>query len=107
MNAIEGRLNGRAVSADLLRDVMLSCDQFVQSRTRQEYRKLVAPGFLARGLATAIRKAGAHPDVCGIAEVVAHGLSNPRGDGERSPGRQARQAVAARSGVPARRTSYY
>jgi carbon-monoxide dehydrogenase medium subunit/xanthine dehydrogenase FAD-binding subunit len=73
MNAIEARLNGQAVSTDLLRDVMLSCDQFVQSRTRQEYRKLVAPGFLARGLAKAIKKAGAPPDICGLAEEVAHG----------------------------------
>jgi carbon-monoxide dehydrogenase medium subunit/xanthine dehydrogenase FAD-binding subunit len=52
---------------------MLSCDQFVQSRTRQEYRKLVAPGFLARGLAKAIKKAGAPLDICGLAEDVAHG----------------------------------
>src|SRR5260370_29474511 len=51
MTAVEDRLNGQPVGADLLRDVMLSCDRFVQSRTRQEYRKLVASGFLARGLA--------------------------------------------------------
>jgi xanthine dehydrogenase FAD-binding subunit len=73
MTAVEDRLNGQPVGADLLRDVMLSCDRFVQSRTRQEYRKLVAPGFLARGLAKAIKKAGARADVCDIAEEVAHG----------------------------------
>jgi carbon-monoxide dehydrogenase medium subunit/xanthine dehydrogenase FAD-binding subunit len=73
MDAIEARLNGQSVGADLLQDVMLSCDQFIQSRTRQEYRKLVAPGFLAQGLAKAIRKAGARPDVCDMAEEVAHG----------------------------------
>ena len=73
MGTIEARLNAQSVSADLLRGVMLSCDQFVQSRTRQEYRKLVAPGFLARGLAKAIKKAGAPLDICGLAEEVAHG----------------------------------
>ena len=73
MNSIEDRLNGQLVSRDLLRDVMLSCDQFVQSRTRQEYRKLVAPGFLARGLANALKKAGACADACDVAEDVAHG----------------------------------
>jgi carbon-monoxide dehydrogenase medium subunit/xanthine dehydrogenase FAD-binding subunit len=53
--------------------MMLGCDRFVQSRTRQEYRKLVAPGFLARGLAKAIKKAGADAVACDIAEEVAHG----------------------------------
>jgi xanthine dehydrogenase FAD-binding subunit len=73
MTSIEDRLNGQSVDADLLRDVMSSCDRFVQSRTRQEYRKQVAPGFLARGLAKAIKKAGAGADACDIAEEVAHG----------------------------------
>jgi len=73
MTAVEDRLNGQSVRADLLCDVMSSCDRFVQSRTRQEYRKLVAPGFLARGLAKAIKRAGAVADVCDIAEEVAHG----------------------------------
>jgi carbon-monoxide dehydrogenase medium subunit/xanthine dehydrogenase FAD-binding subunit len=73
MTAVEERLNGQSVNADLLRDVMLSCDRFVQSRSRQEYRKLVTPGFLARGLAKAIRKAGASAGACDIAEEVAHG----------------------------------
>jgi carbon-monoxide dehydrogenase medium subunit/xanthine dehydrogenase FAD-binding subunit len=73
MTSVEDRLNGQTVSADLLRDVMSTCDRFVQSRTRQEYRKLVVPGFLARALAKAIKKAGAHADACDIAEEVAHG----------------------------------
>jgi len=73
MNGVEARLKGRAVSAGLLRDVMVGCDQLVQSRTRQEYRKWVAAGFLARGLSKAIGKAGARPDVCRMAEEVACG----------------------------------
>jgi carbon-monoxide dehydrogenase medium subunit/xanthine dehydrogenase FAD-binding subunit len=73
MTEVEERLNGQPVGADLLREMMLGCDRFVQSRTRQEYRKLVAPGFLARGLAKAIKKAGAHAVACDIAEEVAHG----------------------------------
>jgi xanthine dehydrogenase FAD-binding subunit len=73
MNCLEERLNGQVASAVLLRDVMANSDQFVQSRTRQEYRKMVAQGFLARGLAKAIKKSGAHPDVCVAAEEVANG----------------------------------
>jgi carbon-monoxide dehydrogenase medium subunit/xanthine dehydrogenase FAD-binding subunit len=44
----------------------------VQSRTRQEYRKQVTTGFLARSLAKAIRRAGAYEDVCAIVEEIAN-----------------------------------
>jgi len=73
MTMIEERLNGQAVTAALLRDVMQVCDEFIQSRSRQEYRKQVTPGFLARALAKAMKTAGAHENVCAIAEEVAHG----------------------------------
>lgn len=73
MTAIEERLNGQAVSADLLREVMAECDGFIKSRSRQEYRKQVTPGFLVRALAKAMKKAGANGSACAIAEEVAHG----------------------------------
>ncbi|HEY0219558.1 MAG TPA: FAD binding domain-containing protein [Afipia sp.] len=73
MTAIEERIKGQLVTADMLREVMMTCDQFVQSRSRQEYRKFVTPGFLIRVLAKAMKKAGAHPNVCEIMEDVAHG----------------------------------
>jgi carbon-monoxide dehydrogenase medium subunit/xanthine dehydrogenase FAD-binding subunit len=73
MTEIEQRIVGQTVSAELLRDVMANCDHFVQSRTRQEYRREVTPGFLVRALAKAIKKAGAPQNVCAIAEEVAHG----------------------------------
>lgn len=73
MSEIEARLKGQPVSADLLREMMGTCDQFIQSRSRKEYRKHVAPGFLARALAKAIKKAGADAATCAIAEDIAHG----------------------------------
>lgn len=72
MTSIEERLRGQSVTTDLLRDVMLMCEQFVQSRTRQEYRKQVAPGFFARAIYKAMKKAGANESVCAIAEEIAH-----------------------------------
>lgn len=72
MTAVERSLSGEKITSDLIRRVMGDCDQFVQSRSRQEYRKHVAPGFLARGLAKAIRRAGAHEDVCVIVEEIAN-----------------------------------
>jgi carbon-monoxide dehydrogenase medium subunit/xanthine dehydrogenase FAD-binding subunit len=49
------------------------CDGFIQSRSRQEYRKQVTPGFLVRALAKAMKTAGANENACAIAEEVAHG----------------------------------
>ncbi|RTL75819.1 MAG: molybdopterin dehydrogenase [Bradyrhizobiaceae bacterium] len=72
MTAIEKLLVGQRITSNLVRRVMGECDQFVQSRSRQEYRKQVAPGFLARGLAKAIRRAGAREDVCAIVEEIAN-----------------------------------
>jgi xanthine dehydrogenase FAD-binding subunit len=71
MHVSERALGGKPIAADLIRHVMCDCEQFVQSRTRQEYRKQVAPGFLARGLAKAIRRAGAPKEVCAIVEEIA------------------------------------
>lgn len=73
MTAVEDRIKGQPVTTELFREVMAICDQFVQSRSRQEYRKEVTPGFLARALAKAMKKAGAHENVCTIAEEIAHG----------------------------------
>ena len=73
MTAIEERLKGQAVSVELLRAVMAMCDEFIQSRSRQEYRKQVTPGFLVRALAKAMKKAGADENACAIAEEVANG----------------------------------
>jgi carbon-monoxide dehydrogenase medium subunit/xanthine dehydrogenase FAD-binding subunit len=61
------------VSAELLRDVMAVCDGFIKSRSRQDYRKQVTPGFLVRALAKAMKTAGANENACAIAEEVAHG----------------------------------
>lgn len=72
MSAVEQSLTGKPLTSGLIRHVMGDCDQFVQSRTRQEYRKQVAPGFLSRGLANAIRRAGACDDVCAIVEEIAN-----------------------------------
>jgi xanthine dehydrogenase FAD-binding subunit len=73
MTSIEDHLKGQIIDADLLRSVMSGCEQFVQSRSRQEYRKHVTPGFLVRALATAIKKAGGSSHACKISEEVAHG----------------------------------
>lgn len=73
MTEIENRLVGQLIAIDLLRGEMASCEQFVQSRSRQEYRKQVAPGFLVRALAAAIRKAGGSPQACAIAEGASNG----------------------------------
>lgn len=73
MTVIEESLNGRPITADLLRGVMANCEQFVRSRSRLEYRKEVAPGFLVRALASAIKGAGGAAHVCALAEEVAHG----------------------------------
>lgn len=73
MTATEERLKGQAVSAELLREVMAATDVFIQSRSRQEYRKQVTPGFLVRALAKAMKKAGANDNACAIAEEVANG----------------------------------
>jgi carbon-monoxide dehydrogenase medium subunit/xanthine dehydrogenase FAD-binding subunit len=73
MTDIESRLIGQPIGAELLREILIGSEQFVQSRTRQEYRKLVTPGFVARALANAIERAGGHPDVCGMAKEIAHG----------------------------------
>src|ERR1700712_394809 len=73
MTDIEERLNGQNVDAALLREVQADCHAFVQSRTRQEYRRSVASDFLVRGLAKALGKCGVHPDVRAAAEEVAHG----------------------------------
>ena len=73
MTAIEQRLKGQQVSVQLLRDVMATCDGFIQSRSRQDYRKQVTPGFLVRALAKAMKTAGSNENACAIAEEVAHG----------------------------------
>jgi carbon-monoxide dehydrogenase medium subunit/xanthine dehydrogenase FAD-binding subunit len=73
MTSLEERLSGQPVNANLFRELMGACDSFIKSRTRQQYRKFVTPGFFARALAKAIKKGGAHGEACAIAEEVAHG----------------------------------
>lgn len=72
MTRIEEALTGEPITIDLLRQVMSDCDDYVQSRSRQGYRKSVVPGFLVRALAGALRKAGATREICAMAEEASH-----------------------------------
>ncbi|WJR76673.1 FAD binding domain-containing protein [Bradyrhizobium sp. NP1] len=71
MTEIERALTGHPLTSDGLREVAGLCDGFVRSRSRQDYRKSVVPGFLRRGLVKAMRRAGASAAMGAIAEEVA------------------------------------
>ncbi len=73
MAEVEEVLKGQAVSAALLRDAQELSERFIQSRSRQHYRRLVTRGFLIRGLAKAMKRASASAQACRIAEEVANG----------------------------------
>jgi carbon-monoxide dehydrogenase medium subunit/xanthine dehydrogenase FAD-binding subunit len=62
LREIEDFLRGKKLSGALLEQAADLPLDLVQSRTRQEYRRDVVRGFLVRGLISAAKRAGAHPD---------------------------------------------
>jgi xanthine dehydrogenase FAD-binding subunit len=62
LGEIEDFLRGKALNGALLEEAADLPLDLVQSRTRQEYRREVVRGFLVRGLISAAKRAGAHPD---------------------------------------------
>jgi carbon-monoxide dehydrogenase medium subunit/xanthine dehydrogenase FAD-binding subunit len=62
LREIEDFLRGKTLSGALLEQATDLPLDLVQSRTRQEYRRDVVRGFLMRGLISAAKRAGAHPD---------------------------------------------
>ncbi|HEY0222892.1 MAG TPA: FAD binding domain-containing protein [Pseudolabrys sp.] len=62
LREIEDFLRGKALSGSLVEQAADLPLDLVQSRTRQEYRRDVVRGFLMRGLISAAKRAGAHPD---------------------------------------------
>lgn len=62
LREIEDFLRGKTLSAAMLEEATDMPLDLVQSRTRQEYRRDVVRGFLMRGLISAAKRAGAHPD---------------------------------------------
>jgi carbon-monoxide dehydrogenase medium subunit/xanthine dehydrogenase FAD-binding subunit len=55
-------LRGAPLAADRLEQAADMPVSLVASRTRQDYRREVVRGFILRGLISAARRAGAHPD---------------------------------------------
>jgi carbon-monoxide dehydrogenase medium subunit/xanthine dehydrogenase FAD-binding subunit len=72
LREIEDFLRGKALSGALLEEAADLPLDLVQSRTRQEYRRDVVRGFLMRGLISAAKRAGAHPDGLTIAMEAAY-----------------------------------
>jgi len=62
LGEIEDFLRGKTLSGALLEEAAGMPLDLVQSRTRREYRRDVVRGFLVRGLISAAKRAGAHPD---------------------------------------------
>ena len=62
LRQVEDFLRGAALSAARLEQAADMPVSLVASRTRQEYRREVVRGFMARGLINAARRAGAAPD---------------------------------------------
>ncbi len=62
LRQVEDFLKGAALSAARLEQAADMPVSLVASRTRQEYRREVVRGFMARGLINAARRAGAAPD---------------------------------------------
>jgi carbon-monoxide dehydrogenase medium subunit/xanthine dehydrogenase FAD-binding subunit len=58
---VEIFLRGKTLSEELLEEAADMPLHFVQSRTRQEYRRDILRGFMMRGLITAAKRAGADP----------------------------------------------
>ncbi|MEJ2436105.1 MAG: FAD binding domain-containing protein, partial [Pseudolabrys sp.] len=61
LTQVEALLKGTPLSATLLEEAADMPVDLVASRTRQEYRREVVRGFMARGLINAARRAGATP----------------------------------------------
>ncbi len=62
LTEVENFLKAGPLSADRLEQAADMPVSLVASRTRQEYRRDVVRGFMARGLINAARRAGASPD---------------------------------------------
>ena len=62
LTQVEQFLKGSALSAARLEQAADMPVDLVASRTRQEYRREVVRGFMARGLINAARRAGASPE---------------------------------------------
>jgi xanthine dehydrogenase FAD-binding subunit len=73
LREIEDFLRGKVLSATLLEEAADLPLDLVQSRTRQEYRRDVVRGFLVRGLISAAKRAGAHPDGLTLQMEAAYG----------------------------------
>ena len=63
LREIEQFLRGRELSAETIQKAAEMPLDLVQSRTRREYRRDILRGFMARGLITAAKRAGADPSV--------------------------------------------
>ncbi len=61
LREVETFLRGKTLSADVLEQAADMPLHFVQSRSRQEYRRDILRGFMMRGLITAAKRAGADP----------------------------------------------
>ncbi|MEI9804219.1 MAG: FAD binding domain-containing protein [Pseudolabrys sp.] len=73
LREIEDFLRGKVLTAALLEEAADLPLDLVQSRTRQEYRRDVVRGFLVRGLISAAKRAGAHPDGLTLEMEAAYG----------------------------------
>ncbi|MDQ2080831.1 FAD binding domain-containing protein [Xanthobacteraceae bacterium Astr-EGSB] len=63
LTEVENFLRGAAIDSGRLERAAAMPLDFVQSRTRREYRREVVHGFVMRGLINALRRAGADADV--------------------------------------------
>ncbi len=63
LREVEAFLRGRPLSAKWIEKAADMPLDLVQSRTRREYRRDILRGFIARGLITAAKRAGADPSV--------------------------------------------
>ena len=73
LREIEDFLRSKTLTGALLEEAADLPLDLVQSRTRQEYRRDVVRGFLMRGLISAAKRAGAHPDGLTTAMEAAYG----------------------------------
>lgn len=73
MSDFEQALSCQDVGPNHLKDLLPSCEEFVRSRSRQDYRKHVAKGFVVNALVRAMAKAGAPADLCDAMQEVANG----------------------------------
>jgi xanthine dehydrogenase FAD-binding subunit len=73
LTEVEKFLSGGPLTAERLKHAADMPVSLVASRTRQEYRRNVVRGFLMRGLISAAKRAGAHPDAFTRELEVAYG----------------------------------